>query len=76
MKKVKVVPCPEISLPPSERRKRARRMAAITAGCNPVTKRQTRRLPSRPTKAGANKEKWMLKRVMRKQGMIMGDLNG
>ena len=70
------VKCPELTLPPKERRNRYRQMAAITAGCNPITKRQLRRLPSRPTKAGRQKEKWLMRRYMKKQGLTLEDLRG
>lgn len=62
-----MTPNPEMTLPPKERRKRAKRMARITAGCNAPTRRQIRRLTG-------NNESWMLKRIMRKQGMTKADL--
>jgi hypothetical protein len=70
MKKRKVaVLFPEMTLRASDRRKRARRMAAITVGANDPTKRQIRRLPDRPTKSGLRKQRKAIRRIMRKQGL-------
>jgi hypothetical protein len=75
MKRKTAVPCPELTLPASERRKRAKRMAAITTGCNDLTKRQIRRLPSRAvhSKHSARKEKRQMRRYMRKNGLTRRD---
>lgn len=42
-------------------------MARITAGCNAPTKRQIRRMTKKH-------ESWMLRRILRKQGMTTADL--
>lgn len=68
MKKIKQKTAfPEMTLTPSDRRKRAKRMSAITTGNNPLTARMIRRLPSRPipSKHSARKEMRQLKRYER-----------
>lgn len=71
--KIKIL-CPELSLRKSLRRIRARRMALKGAGSNPLTKRQIRRLPSRETPSAKRKERRMLRRVLKRQGLTMADL--
>ncbi len=74
MKKTKTpTPFPEFTLKPSERRKRVRRMAAITHGTNSPTKRQIRRLPSRQTKHAARQERRLMTRYARRQGHSAND---
>lgn len=65
------ISCPELTLPPRERRKRARHMARLRAGCNAITRRQIRHLPSAKRKEGR-----MLRRFMKKQGQTSADLTG
>lgn len=77
MKKHKtVVRCPELTLRPAERRRRARLMAAMTVGTNRLSGRQIRRLPSRsePSKHSSRQERRQMKRYARKQGLSVGEL--
>jgi hypothetical protein len=62
---------PELTLKPSERRKRAKLMARITTGSNALTRRQIRRLPGY-----AGTGHWLLKRMMRKQGLSAREVFG
>jgi hypothetical protein len=74
MLRSKFTPCPELTLKPAERRKRYRRMERMAAGGNALTKRQLRRLPNRDTPSAKRKERKMLKRVLKRQGLTMADL--
>lgn len=66
--KIKVL-FPEMTLSPTDRRKRYRHMAATDTGSNSPTKRQIKRLPERPSKAGRRKQRRAIGRIMRAQGL-------
>lgn len=62
-------PVPEFTLGRNAARKRKRDFAKLTAGSNPLTKRQIRHLP-----ATAGISHWLFRRFMRKQGITAADL--